>query len=107
MKRLLTVLLTALILISLCISTLEAETADSETAMLAGINPATEKTAAKTIKLKRGQTLDLWVYPFASTTQFYKDCGKEYPVKAILFSGSSGTVRRCHELTSLPRDRRP
>ena len=52
-----------------------------------------EKASAKTLTLKRGKTVYLWVYPFASTTQFYQDCGKEVPVKGIRFSGTSGTVR--------------
>ena len=53
----------------------------------------TGKASAKMLTLKRGKTVYLWVYPFASTTQFYQDCGKEVPVKGIKFSGTSGTVK--------------
>lgn len=93
MKRLLTVFLTAVILLGLCIPMGEAGPLVSELATLSGMKTAAERTSAKTVRLKRGKTLNLWVYPFASTTQFYKDCGKEYPVKAIQFSGTSGKVK--------------
>lgn len=91
MKRLLTVLLAVILLLSLCIPVSVAETGTNDS--LSETEMMTDKATARTVKLKRGKTLELWVYPFASTTQFYKDCGKEYPVKGIVFSGTVGKVK--------------
>ncbi len=105
MKRMLPAIMAAMLLISLFVPVADAETAvrentpqfalsaEAETDWLTGGGTDPARAAGRTVKLRRGQTLKLWVYPFASTTQFYKDCGKEVPVGAILFSGTSGKVK--------------
>ena len=86
-------LLIALLLALLAVPAGAEVTAFAERGTAASAVTVTEKASAKTVTLKRGKTLRLWVYPFASTTQFYKDNGRETPVKSIQFSGTSGTVK--------------
>ena len=93
MKRRMMSLLAVLAALVLLTGTLGAAQAEGEAAQNTAVSASIGKVSAKTVTLKRGKTLQLWVYPFASTTQFYKDCGKEYPVGSIKFSGTKGTVK--------------